>query len=104
MKVTRRPRMTRQLVDRLIAYTALAECEYEGWVMDGEEEYAKEVREAEKDKRWLWRLHDWFRRNDVSDSVSGEGSLEDSDGEPDSHDQPTPSPQHPALVPVGHRG
>ncbi len=36
--------------------------------------------------------------------LSDEGSLEDSDGEPDSHDQPTPSPQHPALVPVGHRG
>ena len=65
----RRPRMTPELVERLIAYAGLAEAEYDctyGWDDPSEDARAerRKAKRAEKDKAWLFRMRDWFDRKD----------------------------------------
>ncbi len=67
----RRPRMTRQLVERLIIYADIAEMEYdrlyepEATCAEARSERRK-AEAAARDKQWLFRMRDWF------DARSGE--------------------------------
>ena len=61
--------MTRQLTQRLIQYSEIARMEYEstwGYGADCEEsrEESRKATQAEKDKKWLFRLRDWFDSRD----------------------------------------
>ena len=61
----RRPRMTRQLVERLIGCVALAETEWEN-IFDPEadcdeaRECRRNARAARQDLEWLFRMREWF--------------------------------------------
>lgn len=63
MKRLRRPRMTRQLVGRLIDYARRAEAAYGDEVMDNFPGAERKERQCLADIDWLWRMHDWFEAN-----------------------------------------
>jgi len=63
VKRLRRPRMTRQLVGRLIDYARRAEGAYGDEVMDNFPGAERKERQCLADIDWLWRMHDWFEAN-----------------------------------------
>ena len=62
MKRLRRPRMTRQLVERLIGYARREEAEL-GNLPECDQHWARMERQCLADIDWLWRMHDWFEAN-----------------------------------------